>query len=63
MSRHEATFDIDSRADAEAVRLLAERIYDDLREETRESEGSGLREMLEASGPSGRRPAALGRVR
>ena len=48
MSRHEATFDIDSRADAEAVRLLTERIYDDLREETRESEGSGPREMLEA---------------
>ena len=48
MSGHEATFDIDSRADAEAVRLLTERVYDDLREETRESEGSGPREMLKA---------------
>lgn len=48
MSSHEATFHIDSRADAEAVRLLTERVYDDLREERRESDGSGPREMLDA---------------
>ena len=48
MNQYEATFEIDSRADAEAVRLLVERAYDALREETRESEreGAAPSEML-----------------
>lgn len=35
MSRHEATFEIESKGDAYAVRLLAETAYDALREELR----------------------------
>lgn len=36
MTRREATFEIESRDDAEAVRRLLERLYDTLREESRE---------------------------
>ena len=39
MSQHEATFEIDSKADAQIVRTLAERVYDTVREETREVSG------------------------
>lgn len=50
MTQYEATFEIDSRADAEAVRVLVERAYDALREETRKSDpdGDGPSEMLDA---------------
>lgn len=37
MSRHEATFEIESKSDAYAVRLLAERMHDTLREELQKS--------------------------
>lgn len=37
MSRHQATFEIRSKADAYAVRLLVDRVYDAIREELRES--------------------------
>lgn len=49
MSRHEATFEFDSKSDARAARALVERAYDVLREETREVAGddSGQSEMLE----------------
>lgn len=49
MSRHEATLDIDSKADAQTARTIAERVYDTVREETREvSDGeSSQSEMLE----------------
>ncbi|WP_224449687.1 hypothetical protein [Haloprofundus salilacus] len=36
MSRYEATFDINSKSDANAVRRLIDRMYDTLREESRE---------------------------
>ncbi|WP_231187796.1 hypothetical protein [Haladaptatus sp. DYF46] len=39
MSHYEAVFEIDSKSDAEAIRLLVERFYDALREETREIYG------------------------
>ncbi|WP_266082444.1 hypothetical protein [Haladaptatus caseinilyticus] len=39
MSHYEAVFEIKSKSDAEAIRRLAERIYDALREETREIYG------------------------
>ncbi len=39
MSRREATFEIESKSDANAVRLLTERMYDTLREELREVGG------------------------
>lgn len=47
MSTYEATFHADSRADAQAVQLLTERVYDALREELMESD-DGPHEMLEA---------------
>ena len=49
MSQYEATFDIDSKSDAQIARVLAERVYDTVREETREvsGEGSSPSEMLE----------------
>lgn len=49
MSHYEAVFKIDSKPDAEAVRFLIERVYDSLREETRErsENGTGSNEMLE----------------
>lgn len=49
MSQHEATFEIDSKTDAQVARTLAERVYDTVREETREVSGedSGQSEMLE----------------
>ncbi|WP_255167033.1 hypothetical protein [Natrononativus amylolyticus] len=39
MSRYEATFEVESKSDAYAVRLLAEAAYDTLREELRDSLG------------------------
>ena len=39
MERHEATFEITSKSDAYAVRLLTEALYDALREELRDSRG------------------------
>lgn len=49
MVRYEATFEVESRADAEAIRRLLERAYDTLREETREVYGDdpGQSEMLD----------------
>ena len=49
MSHYEGVFEIESKSDAEAIRLLAERVYDALREETREMEGDedSSTEMLE----------------
>jgi hypothetical protein len=49
MSHYEAVFEIDSKPDAEAIRILVERVYDSLREETRElsGNGTGSNEMLE----------------
>ncbi|WP_440008343.1 hypothetical protein [Halomicrococcus sp. SG-WS-1] len=46
---HEATFEINSKSDAEAVRRLVERAYDILREETREVSGdeAGQSEVLD----------------
>jgi hypothetical protein len=35
MSRHEASFEIESKTDAYAVRRILERTYDTIREETR----------------------------
>lgn len=35
MTRHEATFEIESRTDAHAVRMLTEQVLDTLREERR----------------------------
>lgn len=48
MSQYEATFEIDAKADAQVVRTLAERVYDTVREETREVSGGepGQSEML-----------------
>lgn len=47
MSRHEATFEIDSRSDAEAAHRLLERAYDSVREESRTvREGSASGEAL-----------------
>ncbi|WP_435157919.1 hypothetical protein [Haladaptatus sp. DFWS20] len=49
MSHYETVFEIDSTSDAEAIRLLVERVYDALREETREIDGdeASSSEMLE----------------
>jgi hypothetical protein len=47
MPSHEATFHIDSRADAEAVRLVAERVYDALREETKDGSNDTPNQMLD----------------
>ena len=49
MSHYEAAFEIDSKSDSEAIRVLAERIYDTLREETQDMSGgeAGVSEMLE----------------
>ena len=49
MSQYEATFEIDSKSDAQIARILAERVYDTVREETREVSGaeSSPSEMLE----------------
>lgn len=41
MTRHEATYEINSRADERAVRRLLDRTYDTLREELREVGGDG----------------------
>ncbi|WP_254536058.1 hypothetical protein [Halomarina litorea] len=62
MSRYEATFEVDSRADAEAVRLLVERAYDALREEIRDVYGEdappvGTLEAFEAIRDATRRSA------
>jgi hypothetical protein len=49
MRRHEATFEITSRADADAVRRLTERLHDMLREETRTHDDEAATvEMLDA---------------
>lgn len=48
MSKYEATFNIESRADAEAVRLLVERVYDVFREEAEGTDYTSLDEMLDA---------------
>lgn len=49
MAHYEAIFEVESRADADAVRRLLERTYDTLREETHEVYGdvSGQSEMLD----------------
>ena len=49
MTHYEAVFEIDSKSDAEVIRLLVERVYDALREETREIDGdeTSSSEMLE----------------
>ncbi|WP_076432360.1 hypothetical protein [Haladaptatus litoreus] len=49
MSHYEAVFEIESKSDAEAIRLLAEQVYDALREETREiyRDEDSSTEMLE----------------
>lgn len=48
MTRHEATFDIRSKSDARAVRLLVGRAYDTLREELQgvDRGSDGANEML-----------------
>lgn len=48
MSTYEATFAIDSRSDAEAVRIIAERAHNALREELMDIDDSGPHEMLAA---------------
>ena len=49
MSHYEAVFEIDSKSDAETIRLLVERVYDSLREETRDTDRNqdSSTEMLE----------------
>lgn len=49
MSRYEATFDIDSKTDAHAVRLLVEQAHDTLREELREigQDDASVKETLQ----------------
>ena len=49
MSQYEATFEIDSKSDAQIARILAEQAYDTMREETRKvsDENPGSSEMLE----------------
>ena len=63
MEEHEATFEIESKADAHAVERLLERLYDSLREESRTvRSGTGdSAEMLEqfrVVRDSARRPRA-----
>jgi DNA transposition AAA+ family ATPase len=50
MAQYEAVFEIESKADAEAVRRLVERVYDVMREETREvyADEPDQSEMLDA---------------
>lgn len=62
MSRHEATFEITSKTDAHAVRLLVEQVYDTLREELREPEQGDARaketlQQFEALREATRRPS------
>ncbi|WP_338729149.1 hypothetical protein [Haladaptatus sp. DJG-WS-42] len=49
MPNYAAIFEIDSKSDAEAVRLLVERVYDALREETQDIEDgkASLSQMLD----------------
>lgn len=49
MSRHEATFQIESKSDAYAVRLLTEQLYDTMREELLNAPGddAGQNETLQ----------------
>lgn len=49
MSHYEAVFEINSKSDAETIRLLVERVYDALRKETREADRdeTSSSEMLE----------------
>ena len=60
MTHYEAVFEIDSKSDAEVIRLLVERVYDALREETREIDGdeasSRMLEKFEAIRNATRHP-------
>jgi hypothetical protein len=49
MRRYEATFEVESKAEADAVRRLTERLHDVLREETRTHDhGTATVETVEA---------------
>jgi len=62
METHEATFDIDSRSDADAARRVLERLYDTVREESRtvragSDDATALLEEFEALRDAARSPA------
>lgn len=62
MSRHEATFEIESETDAHAVRLFAEQAYNTFREELQhpdrnDAPGNGTLRTLEAIREATRQPS------
>lgn len=63
MSRHEATFEVDSKTDSYAVRRILEQVYDTIREESRTvredtADASALLEEFEALREAAKRPSA-----